>query len=266
MKEIIKITEKDGQKAVNARELHEFLESKQDFSTWIKARIDKYGFVENQDFEVFHKIMENSQGGRPQIEYALSLDMAKELSMVENNEKGRMARKYFIECEKTVTNQTSLLEDKLKVIEFSAKFLNLNEASKLMMLKAITDPMGLPTPDYVNDKGIFHSASDLLARMVWRFPHRLSINYSKRKDSCKRYFATRQKARRSHIRISPGKDFLMVKTREAQTINQKHSQFGMTKSSLNYFPSLAWYNHNPHPPITGEWGIFHFLSTNNLKT
>ena len=50
MKEIIKIEERNGQQAVNARELHQFLESKQDFSTWIKSRIKKYDFVENQDF------------------------------------------------------------------------------------------------------------------------------------------------------------------------------------------------------------------------
>lgn len=98
MEEIIKITEHNGKRAVNARELHQFLESKQDFSTWIKGRIEKFGFAENMDFEVFNKNMENPQGGRPMIEYALSIDMAKELSMVENNEKGRLARKYFIEC------------------------------------------------------------------------------------------------------------------------------------------------------------------------
>ena len=68
---------------VSARELHEFLESKQDFSTWIKNRIEKYEFVENQDFVTFS---ENSEKGRPRLEYALTLDMAKELSMVERNE------------------------------------------------------------------------------------------------------------------------------------------------------------------------------------
>lgn len=162
MEEIIKITEKDGQKAVNARELHEFLGNKREFATWIKQRIEQYGFVENQDYEVFDNSVKNSQGGRPSIEYALSIDMAKELSMVENNEKGRMARKYFIECEKIITKQTSLLEDKLKVIDFASKFLNLNEASKLKMLKSVTDPLGLPTPDYVSSKGILKSASELL--------------------------------------------------------------------------------------------------------
>lgn len=100
MAELIKILEYCGKRAVNARELHQFLCNKREFATWIKQRIEQYGFVKNQDYEVFDKIVKNSQGGRPTIEYALSIDMAKELSMVENNEKGRLARKYFIECER----------------------------------------------------------------------------------------------------------------------------------------------------------------------
>lgn len=102
--ELIKITEQNGKDAVSARELHNFLESKRDFSNWIKDRIEKYGFIENQDFEVFNKFGENSKGGRPQIEYALSIDCAKEISMVEGNEKGRQARRYFIEREKKAQN------------------------------------------------------------------------------------------------------------------------------------------------------------------
>ena len=100
MKELIKITEHNGKQAVSARELHAFLGAKKDFTDWIKYRIAKYGFIENEDFEVFHKIGENPQGGRPQIEYALTIDCAKELAMVEGNAKGKQARLYFIECEK----------------------------------------------------------------------------------------------------------------------------------------------------------------------
>ena len=53
----------------------------------MKNRIEKYGFIENQDFEVFHNFMENPNGGRPLIEYALSIDCAKEISMVDEDEK-----------------------------------------------------------------------------------------------------------------------------------------------------------------------------------
>lgn len=101
MTELIKITTNEsGNQVVSARELHKFLESKQQFADWIKNRIDKYGFIENQDFEVFQDFMNNPSGGRPLKEYALTIDMAKELAMVEGNEKGKQARRYFIECEK----------------------------------------------------------------------------------------------------------------------------------------------------------------------
>jgi phage anti-repressor protein len=80
----------------DARDLHKFIESQQEFANWIKNRIDDYGFVENQDFLI---ILSKSQGGRPRTDYHLTLDMAKELSMVERNEKGRQARRYFIGCE-----------------------------------------------------------------------------------------------------------------------------------------------------------------------
>lgn len=89
--------------AVSARELHQFLGSKQDFSTWIKARIEAYSFVENQDFITFHKIVERAK----LVEYAITIDMAKELSMVERTPKGKQARQYFIECERQL-NQPKL--------------------------------------------------------------------------------------------------------------------------------------------------------------
>lgn len=108
MNELIKITEENGQRAVSARELHLFLGVGRDFSNWIKGRIEEYGFIENQDYMVFAEIGENSNGGRPLKEYALTLDMAKELSMVEKTERGKQARRYFIEMEK-LAKQTKLI-------------------------------------------------------------------------------------------------------------------------------------------------------------
>ncbi|WP_375675739.1 antA/AntB antirepressor family protein [Bartonella sp. CL100XZDX] len=83
---------------VNARDLHTFLESKQDFSTWIKKRIMTYAFLDGRDFIRFHKKMEANNAIA--VEYYLTLDMAKELAMVERNKKGKQAREYFIECER----------------------------------------------------------------------------------------------------------------------------------------------------------------------
>ena len=79
MNQLIKITEENGQIAVSARELHLFLEVQSKFADWIKNRINEYGFIENQDYMVFAEIGENSNGGRSLKEYALTLDMAKEL-------------------------------------------------------------------------------------------------------------------------------------------------------------------------------------------
>ena len=104
MNELIKLNEieigNEAVQTVNARELHQFLESKQDFSTWIKNRVEQYGFVENQDFITLHKKMEREIGGTTRIEYHITLDMAKELAMVERNDKGKQARQYFIDCER----------------------------------------------------------------------------------------------------------------------------------------------------------------------
>ena len=83
MNEIIKITEKDGKRAVSARELHQFLESKQDFSTWIKSRIEKYDFVENQDYQTAPQIYGTANGGHStRTEYALTINMAKRINAI----------------------------------------------------------------------------------------------------------------------------------------------------------------------------------------
>lgn len=189
--EVVEIIEHDGKQAVNARELHQKLGSKQRFADWIKNRIEKYGFVENQDYEVFHKIMKNSNdvgnqdyevfkenlknsnGGRSRIEYALSLDMAKELCMIENNEQGRLFRKYFIEVEKAARvkyeqekldkKASDSFDIKLKWLNFLPGYLNLSDVSKLAMAKKIAEPLGLPTPDYVSaPNGAKYSATELL--------------------------------------------------------------------------------------------------------
>lgn len=90
---------------VDARALHAFLAVGKRFPSWITERITEYGFVQNTDFLTVHTLSVPKSGSskaRPQkcIDYHLTLDMAKELSMVEKNEKGREARRYFIEVER----------------------------------------------------------------------------------------------------------------------------------------------------------------------
>ncbi len=163
---LIQIIEHNGQRAVNARELHAFLEVGKDFSSWIKKQIERCDLIEYQDYEVFTQKGENLQGGRPTSEYALSIDAAKEISMMSQCEKGKQARRYFIECEKRLQQPktSSLLEDRLKAATWAVDFLNMNETSRLKLAKAVLEPLGLPSPDYVPCKGVMHSASELLKR------------------------------------------------------------------------------------------------------
>ncbi|ECP1063717.1 TPA: antA/AntB antirepressor family protein [Campylobacter jejuni] len=94
-----------------ARDLHFFIDAKRQFANWINERIENYDFIENQDY-VIELIYTK---GRPRKEYYITLDMAKELCMVENNEKGRQARRYFIECEKRLKN---LEQEKMQKLAF----------------------------------------------------------------------------------------------------------------------------------------------------
>ena len=83
MTELIKITTNDeGKQLVSARELHEGLEIKTRFNDWVNRMIE-YGFEEGIDFSSF---LSESTGGRPSKDYIITIDMAKELCMVENNE------------------------------------------------------------------------------------------------------------------------------------------------------------------------------------
>jgi phage anti-repressor protein len=103
-----------GRNFVNARELHKFLESKRAFAHWIKERIEKYGFTEGEDFS---PILAKSTGGRPSTEYYLFMDAAKEIAMVENNERGRLIRRYFIEIEKRYRDNRYIAE--LPALQFT---------------------------------------------------------------------------------------------------------------------------------------------------
>jgi phage anti-repressor protein len=94
--------------SVNARDIHNYLGVKTRFDTWIDRAIKKYDFVENEDYIVMLKNEHNSNGGRKPKEYIVTLDMAKELSMLENNKKGKETRKYFIKMEKVAQQNTSL--------------------------------------------------------------------------------------------------------------------------------------------------------------
>ena len=115
------------QQTVSAKALHNYLKVGNDFSTWIKGRIKEYGLIKNDDFLIFdssefrNQSTNNEQqikwttkrgGDRKSIDYILTIGTAKELAMIENNEKGRAIRKYFIRCEQHFKEITPVIEKK----------------------------------------------------------------------------------------------------------------------------------------------------------
>ena len=97
--------------AGSARQLHSFLEVGKVFGAWLQDRIGSFGFVEGQDSVIVEGLSRpdlDASKSRPQatIECFLSIDMAKELSMVERNERGKQVRRYFIECERRMVKAT----------------------------------------------------------------------------------------------------------------------------------------------------------------
>lgn len=97
MQEIIKINQNEqGEARVNARDLHDTLNVKARFNDWI-TRMIEYGFTEGIDFYSF--LSKTQNGGRPSVEYNLTISMAKEVAMLQRNEKGKEVRNYFIQVE-----------------------------------------------------------------------------------------------------------------------------------------------------------------------
>lgn len=91
----------------NARDLYVFLSVKRDFSTWFSGRVIEYKFIKDQDYIIAPQNGgAKARGGHNRKDYHLTLDTAKELAMVERNDKGRRVRRYFIECEKKLHQQS----------------------------------------------------------------------------------------------------------------------------------------------------------------
>lgn len=100
--ELIKITTKGGKQLVSARELYEFLGLSKRFSVWFETyKSEDYGFTEGEDFtSVLSGTVVNNGAKRELQDYAITIEMAKEISMLSKTKKGKEARKYFIACEK----------------------------------------------------------------------------------------------------------------------------------------------------------------------
>lgn len=117
MKELIKITEQNGNRAVSARELHQYLETEDHFTQWAK-RMFEYGFIKNIDYQAVHEFVKHSNGigGTNKTDYALTIDTAKEIAMIQRTPKGKQARQYFIEMERVAMDKSLMLNSQQKYI------------------------------------------------------------------------------------------------------------------------------------------------------
>ena len=135
MTELVKVEIKDGEQLVSARELHEFLEIGSKFNDWFK-RMCEYGFIENEDFVAITQKKVTAQGNESEyIDYILKISMAKEISMIQRNEKGKQARIYFIECErrlKELPMDSYMIEDR---VERAKKWIEEEENRKQLALE-----------------------------------------------------------------------------------------------------------------------------------
>lgn len=133
MNELIKITENNGKTAVSARSLYEFLEIGTRFNDWCK-RMFTYDFVENVDYS---KLSIDNQ----QIDYALTIECAKEISMIQRTEKGKQARLYFIEMEKVAVKSLQPLSESELILRSAQMLVNLERNQKAIeeRVKAIEE-------------------------------------------------------------------------------------------------------------------------------
>ena len=120
--ELIKIIEREGRQLVSGRELHEFLEIRTKYKDWF-PRMVEYGFEEEIDFIMVAQKRATNNLKNPVttvIDHAISIDMAKEISMIQRTEKGKIARQYFINCEKKLKEVKKLSPMELMELQFKA--------------------------------------------------------------------------------------------------------------------------------------------------
>lgn len=127
MNGLLKINYETEQPTVSARELHEGLEINTRFNDWF-SRMTEYGFENGKDF--YSKMSKTSEaGGRPAVDYQISIDMAKQICMIQRNEKGRQYRQYFLDLEKAWNTPEQIFARALKMADQQIEKLKASNAS-----------------------------------------------------------------------------------------------------------------------------------------
>lgn len=153
MDELIPLTGREGAQAVMGRDLHTFLEVGAEYRHWFPRMVD-YGFDEGKDYAVKNDRVRDSLGReRPAVNHIISLDMAKEIAMIQRTEKGKQARQYFIEVEKRARQAQPVMTGKelmaAALIEADATIQELEQKNTELAPKAQSwDHLAAPGGDY----------------------------------------------------------------------------------------------------------------------
>ena len=130
MKELIKVDYNSERPTVNGRELHEALKIGTPYDKWF-PRMCEYGFFEGIDFSTF---LSESTGGRPATNHQLTIDMAKQLCMIQRTDLGQMFRKYFIQIEKQWNSPEAVMA---RALQFANNKLAVVEKENLKLLNTV---------------------------------------------------------------------------------------------------------------------------------
>ncbi|RHT35392.1 oxidoreductase [Coprobacillus sp. AM32-11LB] len=138
MNELLKVNYDNDRITLSARELHEFLEVKTSFKDWF-PRMCEYGFNESQDFNPLKneqvRLEGNRQVKRTVQDYEITLDMAKEIAMIQRSDKGKEVRQYFLELERRWNSPEAVMN---RALEYSRKQVKaLMEENKELKPKAL---------------------------------------------------------------------------------------------------------------------------------
>lgn len=132
MNEILKINYESEIPTVSARDLHEGLEIGTHFKDWF-PRMVEYGFEENRDYTAL--IFEHPQNRQPTKDYQVTVDMAKEICMIQRTEKGKQYRQYFIDLEKAWNTPEQIFARALKMADKQIETLKQSNTSLLFRLE-----------------------------------------------------------------------------------------------------------------------------------
>lgn len=146
MNELIKVQTNDQMEPViSGRELHEFLEVGTEYRKWF-GRMSEYGFAENLDYERVTQKCPTPGGVQEIVDHALKLDMAKEISMIQRNDKGKQARQYFITIEREYNSPEKIMARALRIADQTINSLKLETKIKDQQISELK-----PKADYYDD-------------------------------------------------------------------------------------------------------------------